>query len=249
MSNQSKAETKMITLPAGTHVIMELVSPLDTESAVAGAGVYLETISPVIVGDEVAIPAHSYVTGTIESDKRAGHVTRAASFRMHFTQMTLAGSGKGAAIDGELLSLPGSTSARLDKKSGKLGRVDQVDKALPLIGAGALGGAVIGSVRRFGVGTWTGAGLGAGIAGGYILLTRGDAIHLPEGTKVEMELKAPLMVPASSQANQLQLEDLVERERSAVRGEGKPSAASERPPTKPAVGRLLTQEILRGKWR
>ena len=37
-----------LTVPAGTHVLMCLTSPLHTTSARTGSGVYLETSGPVI---------------------------------------------------------------------------------------------------------------------------------------------------------------------------------------------------------
>ncbi|MBV9074870.1 MAG: hypothetical protein JOZ10_14680 [Acidobacteria bacterium] len=243
------SEPKMITVPAGTHVIMQLISPLDTESAVEGTGVYLETIFPVIVGDEVAIPAKSYVTGTIETEKRAGHVARVASFRMHFTQMTLSGKGTTSTIDGVLLSLPGSSTTRRDKNSGSVARADQLDKALPLIADGALAGAVLGSVRKYGIGKWAGAGLGTGIAAGGVLLTRGNEIHLQEGAKVEMALEAPLTVPASPLVTQFQVQALVEHAKPAARAENGPSTDSQRSRAKSTIGRLLSQQILRAMWR
>jgi len=183
-----------VVVPAGTRVMMQLISPLDSESAVEGSGLYLETLFPVIVGDRVAIPAHTYVQGIMEAEKRAGHFARRAEFSMRFKSLTFA-TGDTVSLNGDLLSLPGSRNVRR-QANGNAARVDQLDQALPSVAAGALAGAVIGSVRRDGIGSWkTGAALGGGLATGAVLITRGDPIHLPEGTKVEMALTTSVSVP------------------------------------------------------
>src|SRR5579864_5614752 len=79
-----------VVVPAGTHVMMQLISPLDSESAVPGSGLYLETLFPVLASDHVAIPAHTYVQGTVVAERRAGHLARAAEFRMRFTSLAFA---------------------------------------------------------------------------------------------------------------------------------------------------------------
>ena len=55
----------------------------------------------------------------------------------------------------------------------------------------SVGGAIIGSHRSFGIGLLPGAGLGAALGLGAVLLKRGDEIYLPQGSRVEMVLQAP----------------------------------------------------------
>src|SRR5262245_26213257 len=92
--NQGVAETQAVnattTLPAGTRVMMQLMSPLNTESAVESSGVYLETLFPVIYDNRIVIPAGTSVQGVIAADKRAGHFNRIAEFRMRFTTLIFA---------------------------------------------------------------------------------------------------------------------------------------------------------------
>src|SRR6266404_5775462 len=87
-SHAKPGETTVI--PEGTHLLMQLLSPLDTESAVKGSELYLETIFPVVREDHVSIPIHTRVQGSVEAEKRAGHFDRTAKFRMHFTTLVLA---------------------------------------------------------------------------------------------------------------------------------------------------------------
>ena len=69
--------------------------------------------------------------------------------------------------------------------------MDQPEKVITPTAASAVGGAIIGSHRAFGIGLLHGAGLGAALGLGAVLLKRGDEINLPQGSKVEMVLQAP----------------------------------------------------------
>ena len=69
--------------------------------------------------------------------------------------------------------------------------MDQAEKVITPTAASAVGGAIIGSHRAFGIGLLPGAGLGAALGLGAVLLKRGDEINLPRGTNVEMVLQAP----------------------------------------------------------
>ena len=237
------------TLPAGTRIMMQLTSPLNTESAVENSGVYLETAFPVIHDNQVVIPAGTSVQGVVAADKRAGHFNRGAEFRMHFTTLVFSNNYT-AAIDGTLQSIPGSSSVRLDKKQGKIKRVDQVDKALIPVAGGALIGGVAGSVRDTGVGGWPrGAGFGAALGAGAVLVTRGDPIHLPEGTRVEMVLSAPLTIPTQQIAEALKVSS------NRARVEAKPPQPAQQPSAKPEGKRkagltgIVAGELLRGVLR
>ena len=83
------APLNTFTLPAGTHVLMTLTSPLHTTSARAGAGVYLETSWPVVQDGQVVIPAHSRVLGEVEHERRPGRVKGRSQFLLHFTSLIL----------------------------------------------------------------------------------------------------------------------------------------------------------------
>lgn len=188
-----------ITVPAGTHVLMKLQSPLHTTSGTEGSGVYLETLYPVILGDHIVVPAHSHVQGVVERNQRAGHLERTSEFKFHFTSIIFPNNHV-AAIDGVLLSIPGSKNTRSTNRDGTIHTVDQTEQVvIPAAGGGAAG-AILGSVRRTGVGTFVGAGLGAGLGLMTALIKRGDDINLPTGTNVEMMLRSPLTLEAEQAA-------------------------------------------------
>ena len=63
---------KTYTVPAGTKVLLQLRSSVNTKSARAGDGVYLASTFPVVVGNKVMIPAGVYVQGRVDRVVRAG---------------------------------------------------------------------------------------------------------------------------------------------------------------------------------
>lgn len=193
VSNEKPTSTTQITIPAGTRVVMALRSPLHTTSGTQGSGIYLETLYPVIHGNQIVIPAHSQVQGDVEFSQRPGHFQRVSGFKFRFTSLIFPNNHV-VAIDAALLSTPGSRTTRVGNSDGTLRPVDQTEKVITPVALGAATGALLGSVRSTGVGTYVGAGLGAGLTLGGTLLHRGDEISLPRGTNIEMVLQSPLIL-------------------------------------------------------
>ena len=71
-------------LPAGTKVPLRLTNPLGSNTARQGDTVRAEVAFPVTTSNAVAIPAGTYVEGTIDQVTRRG---RHAGFAMHFVKM------------------------------------------------------------------------------------------------------------------------------------------------------------------
>jgi hypothetical protein len=185
-----------VTIPAGTRVLMVLKSPLHTTSGTAGSGLYLETLYPVVQGNAVVIPARTLVQGVVESDERPGHLKRTSEFRFHFTTMIFP-NNLVVPINGVLQSIPGARNIRTRSSDRTLEPVDQAEKVITPTAASAVGGAIIGSHRSFGIGLLPGAGLGAALGQGAVLLKRGDEIILPRGTSDEMVLQSPFNLEQS----------------------------------------------------
>jgi len=188
-----------VTIPAGTRVMMVLKSPLHTTSGTAGSGLYLETLFPVVQSNGVVIPAHTQVQGVVESDERPGHLKRTSEFRFRFTTLIFPNNVV-VPINGGLQSIPGTRNIRTQSDDKTLEPVDQTEKVITPTAASAVGGAIIGSHRSFGIGLLPGAGLGAALGLGAVLLKRGDEINLPQGSKVEMVLQAPFSLEQAQMA-------------------------------------------------
>ncbi|HWS17206.1 MAG TPA: hypothetical protein VN223_04290 [Candidatus Elarobacter sp.] len=180
-----------VTIPAGTRVMMVLKSPLHTTSGTAGSGLYLETLFPVVQDNGVVIPARTQVQGVVESDERPGHVKRTSEFHFRFTTLIFP-NNRVVPINGVLQSIPGARNLRSRRdKDGTLEPVDQAEKVITPAAASAVGGAILGAHRGFGIGLLPGAGLGAALGLSAVLLKRGDEINLARGSSVEMVLVAP----------------------------------------------------------
>ena len=185
-----------VTIPAGTRVLMVLKSPLHTTSGTAGSGLYLETLYPVVQGNGVVIPARTQVQGMVEADERPGHLKRTSEFRFRFTTLIFP-NNLVVPINGVLQSIPGARNIHTRGNDRTLEPVDQTEKVITPAAASTVGGAIIGSHSAFGIGLLPGAGLGAALGLGAVLLKRGDEINLPPGTNVEMVLHAPFNLEQS----------------------------------------------------
>lgn len=190
-----------ITVVRGTHVLMILTSPLHTVSGVEGSGVYLETLQPVVQDNQIVIPLHTRVQGTVEANKRPGHFRRTAELKFRFTTLIFPNNHV-VTINGALQSIPGSRDVRLERKDRKLKTVDQTEKVVVGAVVGATGGALLGSISGLGIGALGGAGLGSGFGVEASFLQRGDDISLRNGTQVEMVLENPFVLdPEQAELN------------------------------------------------
>jgi hypothetical protein len=188
-----------ITIPAGTHLLMKLISPLHTTSSTPGSGVYLETAFPVVENSRVVIPQHTRVMGVVAGERRPGRVQGRAQMRLKFTQLILP-DNRALSVVGNLQSLPGSNKNRTNNE-GTLEPVDQIDADVYTIVKTTGAGLLVGSLSHAGLaGVGYGALIGGGVGLAKLLFTRGDEISLPVGTRVEMVLQHPLTVQPASQS-------------------------------------------------
>jgi hypothetical protein len=189
----SEPTLEPITIPAGTHLLMKLISPLHTTSSTPGSGVYLETAFPVVANSRVVIPEHTRVMGVMADERRPGRVQGRAQMQLRFTQLILP-DNRELSVVGDLQSLPGSSKNRTNSE-GMLEPVDQIDADVYTMVKTTGAGLLIGSLSHAGLaGVGYGAVIGGGVGLARVLFTRGDEISLPVGTRVEMILKRPLTV-------------------------------------------------------
>jgi hypothetical protein len=94
------ASSALVTLPAGTQIPLLFTRPVWAATAKTGDPVYAQTSFPVMSGNGVAIPAGTYVQGTIESVTRPTRRTSRAEIQVLFTQIVFA--------NGYVVTLPGA---------------------------------------------------------------------------------------------------------------------------------------------
>ena len=214
----------IILIPAGTKVLLEIRSAVNTKSARPGDDVYLSSTFPVVVGNRVVIPSGVYVQGVVDSVVRPGRGIGAqhAQLNMHFTSMIFP-NGSVVEIPGVVNALPGAEHQKVngdegtiqqDGGSNKAHNAGETAKVAVPTGAtiGSIGGLEAGHPLAGGL---EGAGAGLAAAGIVALFTRGADVNIPSGTQVEMVLQRPLqvqeaningptsLVPASSQQQPL----------------------------------------------
>ena len=191
---------KIYVVPAGTKVLLQLRSAVNTKSARPGDGVYLASTFPVVVGNRVMIPTGVYVQGVVDRVVRPGRVKGKAQLDMHFTSMIFP-NGTVAEIPGVVNSLPGAHKQTV-KDDGE-GTIEQdSDKgrnAGKTAGIAIPAGGTIGSISGLPSGHPTegalaGIGVGAATVGLVTLFTRGADVNIESGTQVEMVLQRPLML-------------------------------------------------------
>ena len=197
-SNYAAPQKKTYTVPAGTKVLLQLRSAINTKSAKPGDGVYLASTFPVVVGSRVMIPAGVYVQGVVDRVSRAGHVKGRAQLDLHFTSIIFP-NGSVVEIPGIINSLPGAKDRTV---KGDEGTVEQegnkgrdVARAAEIgmegAGVGTIGGAATGHpLEGAAIGGLGGVVVGTAVA----LFTRGDDINIESGTPVEMVLQRPLIL-------------------------------------------------------
>jgi hypothetical protein len=100
------AATSSIALPAGSKVEMALTRPVWSAKAKAGDPLYLQTIFPVTVGNRIAIPAGTYVAGTIDSIVPPTRKVAQAEIDVHFDQIIFADGYTVAIPDGDQPGAP-----------------------------------------------------------------------------------------------------------------------------------------------
>jgi hypothetical protein len=195
------ATPKTFLVPAGTKVLLELRSGLNTKSARPGDGVYLNSTFPVVVGNHVLIPAGVYVQGVVDSVVHPGRIHGNAQLNMHFTSMIFP-NGTVVEIPGRVNSLPGATNQAI---TGEEGTIEQKGGSNKAHNAGETAkiavptGATIGSIGGLEgghplAGGLEGVGAGLAAAGIVALFTHKADISIPAGSQVEMVVQQPFEI-------------------------------------------------------
>ncbi|MGA8088119.1 MAG: hypothetical protein WCA10_12490 [Terracidiphilus sp.] len=198
-ANLTTAPKKTYMVPAGTKVLLQLRSSLNSKSARPGDGVYLASAFPVVVGNRVMIPAGVFVQGVVDRVTRAGRVKGRSQLDMHFTSIIFP-NGSVVEIPGVVSGLPGASKQQVKDGEGTIEQdTDKTRNAGKTAEIALPTGATVGSIAGLGGGhplAGSFGGLGAGLAavGLVSLFTRGADVNIEAGTQVEMVLQRPLIL-------------------------------------------------------
>ncbi len=189
------------TVPAGTRLALVLAHPVDSKALKRGDEVHAQTTAPVTAGDQVAIPAGTFLQGPIEKISRHGS-------RGEFVLQSLSviyANGYVAKIADPVTIESDEGTALVNPSSG----AKTVALLSPLVGLGI--GAGIGSAahttdsRTFagntitssslrGVAIGSAVGMGAGAIVAFALLLRSHQFYVDAGSTMQMTLPQPLLL-------------------------------------------------------
>ncbi|MGH9714208.1 MAG: hypothetical protein ACRD5M_13000 [Candidatus Acidiferrales bacterium] len=176
---QDAPKAKTITIPAGTSLLIRMISNVDSRKNHVGEYFHASLESALMVDDTVIAPKGADVYGKLTNAKDAGKISGGAELTLELTGVRI----------GENLVQIQSTSYDVVGK----GRGGQSAKR---IGGGAVLGAIIGGIAGGGTGAAIGAGVGAGAGTAVQLSTHGERIRIPSETLLEFTTEQPVEVPA-----------------------------------------------------
>lgn len=206
--DQAVSQPPPITVPAGTRLTLVLTSSVNSRKAKNGDQISAQVTSPIVLGDQVAIPAGTFVQGNVQKLSRDG--TRAEmllqSASLVFPNGYIAKAGGPVNVESEDWTAWNNPSAKT--KAGMF--------VAPLAGLGL--GLAIGSATdkttttNLGLltvqntshaGLVAGAAIGGGIgtAVSIVLLARSHSFYIEEGAPLSMALPQAVTL-SQSQINE-----------------------------------------------
>jgi hypothetical protein len=187
------------TIPAGTRFALVLTDPVSTRTMHTGDAIHAQITAPVAVGDQVIIPAGTFVQGKLERLRRDG--TRGEMLLQ--SASVIFPDGYVANVGGPISMESTEYTAWLNPGSGtKIGAI-----LAPMAGVGigaaigsavhttqstTLGGQTLTSSSPKGVAIGSGVGLGIGALVSILLLTHSHQFFVDVGSPMEMTLRQPL---------------------------------------------------------
>lgn len=168
----------LLTIPAGTVLIMRLNEPLSSDHNQIGDRFTGTLEQPLVVNGWVVARRGQMVMGQVKSAKKAGRVKGTSELGVELTDLTLVDGGQ-APILTELWKASGGTSHGADAAT---------------IAGGTGVGALIGAAADWGRGAAIGAGAGAVAGIGAVLLTRGRPTILEPESQLTFRLVDPVKV-------------------------------------------------------
>jgi hypothetical protein len=166
-----------VMLPAGTPLRLRLLTPASSQTSAVGDVITAELVEAVHVEDRIVLLAET---------RLRGRVVEAVPLRRIGGQARLAIAFERAVADLETVEIRADWARTGRSETGK-------DAAT--IAAGAAAGTVIGNqAKKNDRGKILGGLIGAGIGAAVATKTPGEAVELPEGALLEVELAVPVRV-------------------------------------------------------
>jgi hypothetical protein len=169
------AQQNMVTVPAGTRLVVRMVDGISGGNSRAGTLFTARLQGNLMVGNRTAAPDGSTVFGRVIASSGASRVAGRSELSLELTDIQVNGT--------RFPILSNDYSVQGGNALGGTAR-----RTASGAGLGAVIGAIGGNAGR-------GAAIGAATGGGASLIMRGDQINIPSGTLLEFRLQQPASLP------------------------------------------------------
>ncbi len=163
-----------VTVPAGIILDVSFLDPLSSKTSQAGQAFRTSVLKDIVLGDTVAIPAGSIISGIVTEAVPLKKIGGQAKLALDFSTLELA--------TGEIVPIEASF-AEMGKSETK--------KDTATIGGATAGGAILGRIlskKDKKKGTIIGAILGAAAGTVIASKTEGEEVEIPVGTELSLQL-------------------------------------------------------------
>jgi hypothetical protein len=180
-------QPKRVEIPAGTSVRVQMIDGVDSSVNHAGEIFQASLASPIVVDDQIVVPAGTDMYVKLTNAKSAGHMTGQSTLALELVRMEF--QGKSYALASNDYQQTGSSRGK---------------RTAETVGGGAVLGTLLGAVIGGGKGAAIGAATGAGAGGVAQGVTKGQQVQIKPETKLDFSLEQPVEVSYFPDKNRTQ---------------------------------------------
>ncbi len=170
-------QPKTVEIPAGTTVSIRMIDSVDSEINHSGEIFHASLDAPIVVDNEVVVPAGTDVYVKLVEVRSAGRISGQSELKLELVRMQF--QGKSYVLSSSDYELKGTSRGK---------------RTAAMTAGGAGIGAAIGAIAGGGKGAAIGAGVGAATGAGATMATKGKQIKIPSETKLDFRLEQPVEV-------------------------------------------------------
>jgi hypothetical protein len=170
-------QPKHVEIPAGTSVRVQMIDGVDSSVNRAGEIFHASLAAPIVVDNQIVVPAGTDVYVKLTNAKSAGHMTGQSTLALELLRMEF--QGKSYALASNDYTQTGSSRGK---------------RTAETVGGGAVLGTLLGAVIGGGKGAAIGAATGAGAGGVVQGVTKGQQVKIPSETRLDFSLDQPVEI-------------------------------------------------------
>jgi type IV secretory pathway VirB10-like protein len=159
-------EAQALVVPANTQLTLRLETPVSSRTSSPGDRVTARVESAVGEDGNIVLPGGTVLHGRVSEADSAGRVKGKARVVVSFDRIVV--RGQSHPLEATVISAIAPDSHSRDAK---------------IVGGGAIAGAIIGGLKGGKSGAAKGAVIGAGAGTGAVLVTKGEEVEMPAGSR------------------------------------------------------------------